>query len=147
MWMQMKRSDAAQAAHADVQEKVGIWNRRQCSRTVSHLADMEPKRERCPERSCQKVTLCVEGNISAGKSTFLEELLKSSVELRDIVEVSIPCCQGPHCLVGCSYCNCTHRLQGRHTELPSVNLHRRECRHCPYKHRAFWTLAKLSDAL
>ena len=108
MWMQIERFDVAQAAHADVQEKVGIWNRRHCFRTVSHLADMEPKRERCFERSCQMVTLCVEGNISAGKSTFLQELLKSSVELRDIVEVSIPCCQGPHCLVSCSCCNCTH---------------------------------------
>ena len=105
----MKRLDAAQAAHADAQEKGGIWNRCQRSRTVSHLADMELKRERCPESSCQKVTLCVEGNISAGKSTFLQELLKSSGELRDIVEVSIPCCQGPQCLVCCPYCNCTHR--------------------------------------
>ena len=87
VWMQMKRLDATQAAHANAQEKVGIWNRCQCSRTVSHLADMELKRERCPESSCQKVTLCVEGNISAGKSTFLKELLKSSGELRDIVEV------------------------------------------------------------
>ncbi|CAL5221461.1 g3654 [Coccomyxa viridis] len=35
----------------------------------------------------QTVTLCVEGNISSGKSTFLQELMKGSLELKDKVEV------------------------------------------------------------
>ena len=33
------------------------------------------------------MTLCVEGNISAGKTTFLQELLKGSIELCGEVEV------------------------------------------------------------
>ena len=41
------------------------------------------------KRTHQRVTLCVEGNISAGKTTFLQELLKGSIELRGEVEVLI----------------------------------------------------------
>jgi hypothetical protein len=60
---------------------------------VKHLADLEtPSQDQAEaeQRKRNKVTLCVEGNISAGKSTFLQKLLKSSVELRDIIEVFIP---------------------------------------------------------
>ncbi len=42
----------------------------------------------------RRITLCVEGNISAGKSSFLQRILKGSVELRDIVEVR-PCRRPP----------------------------------------------------
>ena len=45
------------------------------------------------QRVRNKVTLCVEGNISAGKTTFLQKLLASSVELRDIVKVHAHRCR------------------------------------------------------
>ena len=57
---------------------------------MRHLAEAQQDGEAAaaaltnPKR---RITLCVEGNISAGKSSFLQRILKGSVELRDIVEV------------------------------------------------------------
>ena len=45
----------------------------------------------------------MEGNISAGKSSFLQRILKGSVELRDIVEV-----QTPLPLLSCAYAVYAH---------------------------------------
>ncbi|KAK9902878.1 hypothetical protein WJX75_009597 [Coccomyxa subellipsoidea] len=73
-----------------LQGEIGIRNKRHCTDIVKHLADLEtPSQDQAEaeQRKRNKVTLCVEGNISAGKSTFLQKLLKSSVELRDIIEV------------------------------------------------------------
>lgn len=41
--------------------------------------DMKPQKKR--------ITLCVEGNISVGKTTFLQRIANETVELRDLVEV------------------------------------------------------------
>ncbi|KAL8482525.1 hypothetical protein ACS0TY_028630 [Phlomoides rotata] len=41
--------------------------------------DMKPQRKR--------ITLCVEGNISVGKTTFLQRIANETVELRDLVEI------------------------------------------------------------
>ena len=83
--------DLLQACLPDlVQGEIGIRNKRHCTDIVKHLADLEmpsQNQEEAERRKRNKVTLCVEGNISAGKSTFLQKLLKSSVELRDIIEV------------------------------------------------------------
>lgn len=71
------------------QESIGI-RKIHCNYIVKHLNELEALPEDVQEaerRKRSKVTLCVEGNISAGKSTFLQKLLKSSVELRDIIEV------------------------------------------------------------
>ncbi|KAL6512124.1 hypothetical protein OROGR_021721 [Orobanche gracilis] len=35
----------------------------------------------------KRITLCVEGNISVGKSTFLQRIANETIELRDLVEV------------------------------------------------------------
>ena len=57
---------------------------------MRHLAEAQQDDEAAaaalanPKR---RITLCIEGNISAGKSSFLQRILKGSVELRDIVEV------------------------------------------------------------
>lgn len=40
-----------------------------------------------PPSADRRVTLCVEGNISAGKSSFLRFLADECVELQDVVEV------------------------------------------------------------
>lgn len=74
-----------------VQGEIGIRNKRHCTDIVKHLAELETppnNPEEADRRRRNKVTLCVEGNISAGKSSFLQKLLKTSVELRDIIEVS-----------------------------------------------------------
>ncbi|CAK0784012.1 hypothetical protein CVIRNUC_007215 [Coccomyxa viridis] len=70
-----------------IQEEVGIRNGHLCSKIVSHLASMEGHGTQHHRRARHRVTLCVEGNISAGKTTFLQELLKDSVELCGEVEV------------------------------------------------------------
>ena len=71
------------------QTDVGI-RRQHGQNIVRHLAEMHTDGKAAaaalanPKR---RITLCVEGNISAGKSSFLQRILKGSVELRDIVEV------------------------------------------------------------
>lgn len=72
-----------------MQTDVGI-RRQHGQNIVRHLAEAQQDGEAAaaalanPKR---RITLCVEGNISAGKSSFLQRILKGSVELRDIVEV------------------------------------------------------------
>ncbi len=79
------------------QGKVGIRNGGHCSRIVSHLADMNKKAIISPTLKGQKITLCVEGNISSGKSTLLHELRKGSLEFKDRIEV-LPCWQWVPCV-------------------------------------------------
>ena len=75
-----------------MQGDIGIRNKRHCAEIVKHIAEL-PREEEPGEQAAEelrirnKVTLCVEGNISAGKTTFLQRLLATSVELRDIVQV------------------------------------------------------------
>ncbi|KAK9843834.1 hypothetical protein WJX81_008356 [Elliptochloris bilobata] len=82
-----KRNKADMIAY--LQTDVGI-RRQHCHNIVRHLAEAQRDDEAAagalanPNR---RITLCVEGNISAGKSSFLQRILKGSVELRDIVEV------------------------------------------------------------
>ena len=80
----------------DMQDDVGI-RRRHCVEIVRHIAELPCEGGGGAEQQCSraawpvgKVTLCVEGNISAGKTTFLQKLMAGSVELRDIVEVWQP---------------------------------------------------------
>ena len=70
------------------QGKIGIRNRRCCPRTVSHLASIRQKSSHFQTHNQQKiVTLCVEGNISSGKSTFLHELREGSLDLKEDIKV------------------------------------------------------------
>ena len=65
------------------QGRIGIGNRHHCSRIVSHLASMTQKRNQFHNR--QKVTLCVEGNISSGKSISIHELTKAEGKLAMLI--------------------------------------------------------------
>lgn len=77
---------------------VGIRNSRHCRTVVDHISGLEweapsPAAEdggidstSCPNKS-GRITLAVEGNIGAGKSTFLNLMSDGSLELQDIVEV------------------------------------------------------------
>lgn len=76
---------------------MGIRNKQHCRWVLEHIRSLEwaPPRPR--------ITLAVEGNIGAGKSTFLsmlsrpdllprsESLLGGDLELQDVVEVSWCC--------------------------------------------------------
>lgn len=48
-------------------------------------AEMAPKDEGTRQR--KRLTFCVEGNISVGKSTFLQRIASETLELQDLVEV------------------------------------------------------------
>ena len=72
-----------------MQTDIGI-RRQHCQNIVRHLAEAQQDGEAAAAALAnpnRRITLCVEGNISAGKSSFLQRILKGSVELRDIVEV------------------------------------------------------------
>lgn len=76
-----------------LQEEVGIKNSQHCSWVVEHVGELDWVSPR------SRVTLAVEGNIGAGKSTFLSMLSSDSMrdmlsmggadtmELRDVVQV------------------------------------------------------------
>ncbi len=75
-----------------MQTDVGI-RKQHCQNIVRHLAELQRDDETAAAALAnpnRRITLCVEGNISAGKSSFLQRILKGSVELRDIVEVQTP---------------------------------------------------------
>ena len=73
-----------------MQDNVGLRTRRQCEAIVRFLHSWQAK------QADQSVTLCVEGNISAGKSTFLNLMKKTMVgQLQQVIEVR-----------GCSYWGC-----------------------------------------
>ena len=60
---------------------VGIRNTTTCKHVIDHINSLEWT----PEKP--RVTLSVEGNIGAGKSTFLNILREPRLELQDIIEV------------------------------------------------------------
>jgi hypothetical protein len=91
------------------QDEVGIRHGRYANKIADHVADIhwETSREqedaakaadegdsgssaeRCLRAAAadRRVTLCVEGNISAGKSSFLRFIADECVELQDVIEV------------------------------------------------------------
>lgn len=60
-----------------LQEVVGIRNSRHCRTMAEHVASLE----------WRTVKLAVEGNIGAGKSTFLDLMSDSALKMQDIIEV------------------------------------------------------------
>eukprot|EP00884_Botryococcus_braunii_P010284 jgi/Botrbrau1/19257/Bobra.0073s0007.1 len=72
-----------------LQEHVGIRNKMYATRIAEHLETLKPDEELNQDvkqlRQQQSLTLCVEGNISAGKSTFLDML--KTMQLQEVVEV------------------------------------------------------------
>jgi polynucleotide 5'-kinase involved in rRNA processing len=81
-----------------LQSDVGIRVKRHCNMIAQHLlhlqqdADDADKPPQQPTQQQKKLTLCVEGNISAGKSTFLR-MLTHELTLHELVEVRVPCTQ------------------------------------------------------
>jgi DNA uptake protein ComE-like DNA-binding protein len=78
-----------------LQSDVGIRVKRHCNMIAQHLlhlqqdADDADKPPAQPSQQEKKLTLCVEGNISAGKSTFLR-MLTHELTLHELVEVRVP---------------------------------------------------------
>lgn len=60
-----------------LRQEIGIRHKVHCASIASYVA----------ANGKERVTFSVEGNISAGKSTFLNNLLEEPMELRDLVEV------------------------------------------------------------
>ncbi len=73
-----------------LQSSVGILHKNHAASITNFIkhtvdAELSPK-EDCP-RLKKRLTFCVEGNISVGKSTFLQKIASETIELRDLVEV------------------------------------------------------------
>ena len=57
-----------------------------------------------PRKIPKNITLYVEGSISSGKSTFLHELRKGSLEFKD--KIAVPLSRGASLLAVASMCAC-----------------------------------------
>lgn len=74
-----------------LQTNVGIRLKKHCDMIAQHLLELQRDADadntaRLPPPKEKKLTLCVEGNISAGKSTFLR-MLAQECTLHELVEV------------------------------------------------------------
>ncbi|KAL9664758.1 hypothetical protein QQ045_020165 [Rhodiola kirilowii] len=77
-----------------LQSSVGIIHRNHAESITSYIKDSVDKElkedgSNSDVKVAQKnrLTFCVEGNISVGKSTFLQRIANETIELRDLVEV------------------------------------------------------------
>lgn len=75
-----------------LQSSVGIIHRNHAESITTFIkesVDEELKEESPDAKPAQKkrLTFCVEGNISVGKTTFLQRIANETLELRDLVEV------------------------------------------------------------
>lgn len=77
-----------------LQSSVGIIHRNHAESITSYIKDSVDKEltddiSNSDAKSSQKkrITFCVEGNISVGKTTFLQRIANETLELRDLVEV------------------------------------------------------------
>lgn len=78
------RAEIQHARTHKPQEVVGIRNSHHRRTVAEHVSALTWQAE--AERA-QRVTLAVEGNIGAGKSTFLNIMADQALELQDIIEV------------------------------------------------------------
>lgn len=72
-----------------MQADVGIRHKKYCSSIADFLAQLDKTSESSQRPLRERLTLCVEGNISAGKSTFLQALVADSFDLQDQVPFSV----------------------------------------------------------
>ncbi len=84
------RDDGLEKMVEYLQSSVGILHKNHAASITNFIkhtvdAELSPK-EDCP-RLKKRLTFCVEGNISVGKSTFLQKIASETIELRDLVEV------------------------------------------------------------
>lgn len=75
-----------------LQSSVGIIHRNHAESITTFIkesVDEELKEESPDAKPAQRkrLTFCVEGNISVGKTTFLQRIANETLELRDLVEV------------------------------------------------------------
>uniref|UniRef100_A0A7N0TQW6 Deoxynucleoside kinase domain-containing protein n=1 Tax=Kalanchoe fedtschenkoi TaxID=63787 RepID=A0A7N0TQW6_KALFE len=77
-----------------LQSSVGIIHRNHAESITSYIKDSVDKELKEDGSSSDvkvaqknRLTFCVEGNISVGKSTFLQRIANETIELRDLVEV------------------------------------------------------------
>lgn len=75
-----------------LQSSVGIIHRNHAESITTYIiksVDAELKDDGSDSgiRSQNRITLCVEGNISVGKTTFLKRIVNETIELRDLVEI------------------------------------------------------------
>jgi hypothetical protein len=79
---------------AYLQSSVGILHRHHAISITTYIKDSVEKELRSEEGSSvsdasskKRLTFCIEGNISVGKTTFLHRVTNEAIELRDLVEI------------------------------------------------------------
>ncbi|KAL6848809.1 hypothetical protein ACP4OV_021392 [Aristida adscensionis] len=74
-----------------LQSSVGIVHKNHAESITSFIKESvdEELKDTDPSKPSQKkrLTFCVEGNISVGKTTFLQRIANETIELRDLVEI------------------------------------------------------------
>lgn len=73
-----------------LQNSVGIIHKNHAESITTYIkesVDEEEVKEDEPLPRKKRITLCVEGNISVGKTTFLRRIANETLELRDLVEI------------------------------------------------------------
>ncbi|XP_006654439.2 uncharacterized protein LOC102716131 [Oryza brachyantha] len=72
-----------------LQSSVGIIHKNHAESITSFIKESVDEELKDSDSSKQKkrLTFCVEGNISVGKSTFLQRIANETIELRDLVEI------------------------------------------------------------
>eukprot|EP01018_Ginkgo_biloba_P004845 Gb_17080 [translate_table: standard] len=89
------RGDASEKMVEFLRSSVGIIHKNHAESITSYIkesVDEELKEEESPQNSKttqqkKRLTFCIEGNISVGKSTFLQRIANETLELRDLVEI------------------------------------------------------------
>ncbi|XP_051139285.1 uncharacterized protein LOC127257054 [Andrographis paniculata] len=73
-----------------LQSSVGIIHKNHAESITTYIkesVDEELKEHDSQSAPKKRITLCVEGNISVGKTTFLQRIANETLELRDLVEI------------------------------------------------------------
>ncbi|KAL3845637.1 hypothetical protein ACJIZ3_003040 [Penstemon smallii] len=73
-----------------LQSSVGIIHKNHAESITTYIkesVDEELKENDSKPTQKKRITLCVEGNISVGKTTFLQRIANETLELRDLVEI------------------------------------------------------------
>lgn len=76
-----------------LRSSVGILHKHHAASITNYIRD-KVEAELAPQdgsRTKKRLTFCVEGNISVGKSTFLQKIASETIELQDLVEVNLQC--------------------------------------------------------
>ncbi|CAM6117190.1 unnamed protein product [Calypogeia fissa] len=84
------RSDGTEKMVEFLRSSVGVQKHHATSISVFLKNTVDAEEDRTAEsgaKSKKRLTFCVEGNISVGKTTFLHRIANETIELRDLVEV------------------------------------------------------------